>query len=366
MPLRVGMSKKIGGVHVGVSKTIGCGGKKNNNGWGFWAILGAIILLPITLIVLCVKFCKWAYKKTQEQKAADPDSVWYKRTWGIILLLVIFFPLGLYIMWKYADWNKYIKIGASVLVGIVVIAVIVSPGGGKDGNSSIMEEPSTIYSGEILKYDADELAKLIDNGDNFEDSLIGTRIQISGIVKENELTSDDVYIYGDFKNGGWYMCKLENQDDVSRVKPKDIVTLEGTFDEFNGHAYLNSCIILSCETPTEETTEKETEKKEEPATSAAKVTAENEDKESANDNSEQAEAVTEKPTEKITEQVVAERPQEQEKETEDPDAQITVYRTKTGKKYHYENPCGSGTYIPCTLAEAKAKGLTPCEKCVLH
>lgn len=80
----------------------------------------------------------------------------------------------------------------------------------------------------------------------------------------------------------------------------------------------------------------------------------------------QTEAVTEKPTEKITEQVVAEQPQEQEKETEDPDAQITVYRTKTGKKYHYENPCGPGTYIPCTLAEAKAKGLTPCEKCVLH
>lgn len=44
----------------------------------------------------------------------------------------------------------------------------------------------------------------------------------------------------------------------------------------------------------------------------------------------------------------------------------TVYITKTGEKYHYENPCGNGKYYESTLAEAKAKGLGPCEKCVLH
>ena len=44
----------------------------------------------------------------------------------------------------------------------------------------------------------------------------------------------------------------------------------------------------------------------------------------------------------------------------------TVYITKTGKKYHYENPCGNGKYYASTLAEAKSKGLGPCEKCVLH
>lgn len=43
-----------------------------------------------------------------------------------------------------------------------------------------------------------------------------------------------------------------------------------------------------------------------------------------------------------------------------------IYRTKSGKKYHYENPCGSGTYYEVTLEEALSAGLTPCEKCVLH
>ena len=44
----------------------------------------------------------------------------------------------------------------------------------------------------------------------------------------------------------------------------------------------------------------------------------------------------------------------------------TVYITKTGKKYHYANPCGKGTYYPCSLAEAQSRGLEPCGKCVLH
>lgn len=42
----------------------------------------------------------------------------------------------------------------------------------------------------------------------------------------------------------------------------------------------------------------------------------------------------------------------------------TVYITKTGKKYHYDNHCNGGTYYSSTLSEAKSKGLTPCQKCV--
>lgn len=52
--------------------------------------------------------------------------------------------------------------------------------------------------------------------------------------------------------------------------------------------------------------------------------------------------------------------------TPDDPEQMTVYYTKTGKRYHYANPCGKGTYYPTTLAEAKKMGLTPCQKCVLH
>lgn len=48
------------------------------------------------------------------------------------------------------------------------------------------------------------------------------------------------------------------------------------------------------------------------------------------------------------------------------ESHITVYITKSGEKYHYENPCGNGKYFPISLAEAKAQGYEACKKCVLQ
>ncbi len=52
--------------------------------------------------------------------------------------------------------------------------------------------------------------------------------------------------------------------------------------------------------------------------------------------------------------------------TADPEENIIVYRTPSGSKYHYENPCGNGEYSEISLAEAKRIGLEPCDKCVIH
>lgn len=41
---------------------------------------------------------------------------------------------------------------------------------------------------------------------------------------------------------------------------------------------------------------------------------------------------------------------------------ITVYVTRTGKKYH-KRKCGNGTYYKSTLEKAENAGLTPCKKC---
>ena len=46
------------------------------------------------------------------------------------------------------------------------------------------------------------------------------------------------------------------------------------------------------------------------------------------------------------------------------EARANVYVTKTGKRYHYDSHCNGGTYYLSTLADAQARGLTPCSKCV--
>lgn len=74
------------------------------------------------------------------------------------------------------------------------------------------------------------------------------------------------------------------------------------------------------------------------------------------------ETITSEPVQSI------DKPAESEYEPDltDPEDSIIVYITATGKRYHYENPCGRGKYTPTSLANAKRIGLTPCEKCVLH
>lgn len=46
---------------------------------------------------------------------------WYEKTWAVLLLLILFFPVGLYLMWKYTDWHKGIKIGISVFFGLYLL-----------------------------------------------------------------------------------------------------------------------------------------------------------------------------------------------------------------------------------------------------
>lgn len=41
----------------------------------------------------------------------------------------------------------------------------------------------------------------------------------------------------------------------------------------------------------------------------------------------------------------------------------TVYVTKTGAKYHYDNSCNSGTYFESTIEDALVRRLEPCNKC---
>lgn len=41
----------------------------------------------------------------------------------------------------------------------------------------------------------------------------------------------------------------------------------------------------------------------------------------------------------------------------------TVYRTPTGKRYHYISTCGGKNSTATTLSQAIASGLTPCQKC---
>lgn len=53
----------------------------------------------------------------------ETKKKWYQTTGGIIALLILFFPAGLYLMWKHATWNKTAK---WIVTGVFAFFVLVS------------------------------------------------------------------------------------------------------------------------------------------------------------------------------------------------------------------------------------------------
>ncbi len=52
----------------------------------------------------------------------ESKSKWYQTSWAAILFLLFFFPVGLFIMWKYTGWPKVAKYVVTGFFGLVILA----------------------------------------------------------------------------------------------------------------------------------------------------------------------------------------------------------------------------------------------------
>lgn len=62
-----------------------------------------------------------------EQQAKPETKKWYQQDWAIIVFLVVFFPVGLYLMWKYANWSKVAKWIVTASIGVLVVISMANP-----------------------------------------------------------------------------------------------------------------------------------------------------------------------------------------------------------------------------------------------
>jgi len=69
----------------------------------------------------------------------ETKKKWYQKTGWIIALLILFFPVGLFLMWKYANWNKVVK---GVVTGVFALMVIANMGGSKTASTTTTNTPT--------------------------------------------------------------------------------------------------------------------------------------------------------------------------------------------------------------------------------
>ena len=58
----------------------------------------------------------------------------YEKDWFIVLMLIVFFPYGLFLMWKYSKWHKKTKKIISAIIAVMVVIAIFSDGSKESKN----------------------------------------------------------------------------------------------------------------------------------------------------------------------------------------------------------------------------------------
>lgn len=61
------------------------------------------------------------WRKSREKVEKPPVQKWYGKSITVILFLIFFFPIGLFLMWKYSTWDISAKVTITVIWGVILI-----------------------------------------------------------------------------------------------------------------------------------------------------------------------------------------------------------------------------------------------------
>ena len=220
----------------------------------------------------------------------DPDhKKWYQKTGWIIALLILFFPVGLFLMWKYTNWKKPVKGIITALILIIALSGIVSP---------------------------DKLEQITLKADTEQTYDINQKISIEATTtpSDYELSSSD------FKCSGGKITT--NNQNISFIATKD-----GSYKIWAEHDGIKSN-NLTLKVEDKEAIAKQKEKEEQERLAAEKAQKEAEEKAAQEAAEAQAKAEAEAQAQAEAQQQAQAATQAQQ--NNDP----TVYITNTGGKYH--------------------------------
>ena len=76
-----------------------------------------------------------------DKSPQPPKKKWYQTNFFVIFMLIFFFPVGLYLMWRYTNWKKPIKFLVTAFFVYAIIQSMVSP---EQPNQTVEEPPVII------------------------------------------------------------------------------------------------------------------------------------------------------------------------------------------------------------------------------
>lgn len=252
-----------------------------------------------------------------------PNEQQPQRNYNIItiVLLILFFPVGLYLMWAKTNWNKAVKIVISAFYALLFIIAAVQ---------SVSDSKLPASSSGIQQIEIEDTTVRLD----YDDPLNMTKtidVHYLQNYTTDILNSDFIFKFSDDSIASANVMFLSDSDfsvNLTAYKPGTTTMYIQTID---GKIKSNEITIEVLGTPIEETTEPETTQPE---------------------TTEQETSTAPETTEKET----------QTKESTTKDTSKTVYITPSGSKYHYSQSCAGDNAIKTTLNQVKDT-YEPCKKC---
>ena len=166
----------------------------------------------------------WAKNDTAKvnynSQLTTDEEKWYEKTAVIILFLILFFPVGLFLMWKYANWNKTIKISITVLIAIVLIVNIF-------GGKSNSDDSQQINSSKTVS--------------NYQQDTTNTTKESANNVAENKTANTNVETVTNTENSNVENSNTELKfiapvaGEISKDFADDTLAYSNTLEEWTTH-----------------------------------------------------------------------------------------------------------------------------------
>lgn len=136
------------------------------------------------------------------------DAKWYDKKWLVVVLCLLFFPVGLYALWMSRTIGKGWKIGGTIVIGLLVFASL----GGEKNTSANAEVDQSGIAPELTQAQKDSVARV---EQVLKDSLAKTeRLRVIEERKNATISSTDLWAAyhdnevradEDFKNKTFYV-----------------------------------------------------------------------------------------------------------------------------------------------------------------
>lgn len=161
------------------------------------------------------------------------SNAWYEKTWLVVILCIIFFPVGLYALWKNSSISKGWKIGVTALISIIVLANL----GGNDkktANSTSNETQNVVETEKKNSTEAESVANVEQDKADAEKEAVKEKLKAKAKRDwPNDFTTQEFWVNQEIEDYE-YMLTIEDNSIKQKAQhdwPLDFTTQKFWYNE---------------------------------------------------------------------------------------------------------------------------------------